>query len=157
MVLKNPSILGKSKGQINFFFEYMNRNKQIDETTTMQKVFEVPALLNVDIAVKSKEVDELFRVYHDISPAEVKSIFLDFPYLYCCPSRKLQLFLAEFRKYRMTKEQIINLTRNSGGILACKTSNLIGLFNYLKWNHKISATAVVSMLDDFPELALQNR
>lgn len=117
-MLKNPSILGKSKGQINFFFEYMNRNKQIDETTTMQKVFEVPALLNVDIAVKSKEVDELFRVYHDISPAEVKSIFLDFPYLYCCPSRKLQLFLAEFRKYRMTKEQIINLVSNIQSFLS---------------------------------------
>ena len=67
----------------------MKRNKQIDEQTVMKKVFEVPALLNVDIAVKSKEVDELFSIYHDIGPEDVKSIFLDFPYLYCCPSRKL--------------------------------------------------------------------
>ena len=109
LVLKNPAILGKSKGQINFFFEWMRRNKQIDATTTMQKVFEVPSLLNVDIAVKAKEVDELFEIYHGMTPADVKSIFLDFPYLYCCPSRKLQLFLSEFRKYRFSKDQILNI------------------------------------------------
>ena len=73
----------------------------------------MPALLSVDIAVKAREVDELFHIYHGISSEEVKSIFLDFPYLYCCPSRKLQVFLAEFRKYRFTKDQIINLVSAS--------------------------------------------
>ena len=109
LVLKNPQILGKSRGQINFIFEWLKDKKQIDETTTMQKIFEVPALMNVDIPVKAKEVDEMFEIYHGISPEEVKSIFLDFPYLYCCPSRKLQVFLGEFRKYRFTKDQILNL------------------------------------------------
>ena len=109
LVLKNPSILSKSKGQIKFFFDYLKRTKQISEDTTMKMIFDVPALLNVDIAVKSKEVEELFGIYHKITPKEVNSIFLDFPYLYCAPTQKLQLFLAEFRKYRFSKDQILNL------------------------------------------------
>lgn len=109
LVLKSPTILGKTKSQIKFFFNYMKQTKEIDEITTMQKIFEVPALLNVDIASKSSEVDELFDVYHKITPEEVKDIFLDFPYLYCCPSQKLQTFLAEFRKYGFTKDQILNI------------------------------------------------
>lgn len=57
--------------------------------TTMKLVFEIPILLNTDIAVKSKEIEELFRVYHEITPAEVTNIFLDFPYLYCCQTVKI--------------------------------------------------------------------
>ena len=75
----------------------------------MELVFEVPALLNIDIASKSKEVEELFGIYHKITPNDVRKIFLDFPYLYCTPSKKLQTFLGEFRKYRLSKKQIINL------------------------------------------------
>jgi len=157
LVLKNPTVLSKTKGQINFFFDYFNRNKQIDEKTLMKLVFEVPVLLNVDIALKAKEIEELFKVYHQMTSEDVKSIFLDFPYLYCCPSHKIQKFLAEFRKYRLTKEQILNLSKNSGGLLGCKPSNLVGFFNYLKWEHEIKASEVVRILDDYPELALQNR
>jgi hypothetical protein len=70
----------------------------------MNKVFDVPALLSIDLGAKVKEVEELFEVYHEIKPEQVTEIFLAFPYLYCCPSRRLQLFLAQFRKYRMTKD-----------------------------------------------------
>ena len=36
-------------------------------------------------------------------------------------------------------------------------TNFTGLFDYLKWNYNIKASQVVQILDDFPELALQNR
>ena len=41
--------------------------------------------------------------------------------------------------------------------MGCKPSNFVGLFNYLKWNHDIKASELVGMLDQYPELALQNR
>lgn len=109
LVLKYPKVLGQSDKHITTFFEYMKNQKGIDEMTTMKLVFEIPILLNTDIAVKSKEIEELFRVYHEITPAEVTNIFLDFPYLYCCQTVKIQRFMAEFRKYRFSKEQILDL------------------------------------------------
>jgi hypothetical protein len=36
-------------------------------------------------------------------------------------------------------------------------SSFLGLFNLLKWQLNISASEIVSMMDTFPELALQNR
>lgn len=57
----------------------------------------------------------------------------------------------------MTNEQILKLCKNSGGILGCKPSNFVGLFNYLKWHHEMKASTLVDMIDDYPELALQNR
>lgn len=67
----------------------MKTNKGISEYDTMKMIFDVPILLNTDIMVKSNEINELFRVYHDISAKQVTEIFKSFPYLYCCPSRKV--------------------------------------------------------------------
>jgi len=41
--------------------------------------------------------------------------------------------------------------------LGCKPANFVGVFNYLKWAYDIKASEVVRIMDDFPELALQNR
>ena len=67
-------------------------------------LFDVPVMLSNDIYVQVKEIDQMFKVYHNIEPMEVVSIFKKFPYLYQCPPRKIQLFLAQFRKYRFTKD-----------------------------------------------------
>ena len=55
----------------------------------MEKVFDVPALLSIDLGAKVKEVEEMFMIYHEITPEQVTEIFLAFPYLYCCPTRKI--------------------------------------------------------------------
>ena len=170
LVLKNPHVLGKPRSHIEALFQFLKKEKNIDELTAMRLIFAVPAILQLDIVARSREVEELFRIYHEVSAQEVTEIFLDFPYLYCCPTRKLQLFLGEFRKYRLTKPQILNLVRksrlltilfqqckNSGGLLGCKPANLTGLFNYLKMTHKIKASEVVEIIDRVPEMALQNR
>ena len=143
LVLKYPAILNMSKGQLRTFFNFMKQSKGIDENAAIKMVFNVPPLLNVDIGVKAKELEELFQIYHKISAAEVTEIWRNFPFLYCCPTRKIQLFLAEFRKYRLTKEQIINLCSNSGGILGCKVSNYIGLFDFLRKQYGIKASFLV--------------
>jgi len=46
------------------------------------------------------------------------------------------------------------LSAKSGGLLACKPSNFVGMFDQLKINYGIKASEVVGILDDFPELAL---
>ena len=51
----------------------------------------------------------------------------------------------------------MNLVKNSGGVLAVKVSNFVGIFDYLKQHHNIKAGEVVKLMDDFPELALQNK
>ena len=89
LVLKYPRVLNKSDASISNFFDYLKSNKKIDELTSMKLVFEVPILLTTDIPKQSKEIEELFKVYHGISADEVTQIFLAFPYLYCCQTFKI--------------------------------------------------------------------
>lgn len=89
LVLKYPTILGKSKASLKYIFDYLKQRKGIEEADTLKLIFEVPALLSIDLAIKVREIEELFQVYHEITSDEVTEIFRDFPYLYCCPSKKI--------------------------------------------------------------------
>lgn len=84
-------------------------------------------------------------------------VFRFFPYLFCCDTIKMRLFMAQFRKYRFTQEQILHICKHSNGILASKVTNMTGLFDYLKMHHNIKASFVVKLLDTYPEFILQNR
>ena len=117
LVLKYPRILNKSDTAIVSLFDYLKGNKGIEELTAMKLIFDVPVLLSEDVPAKAKEIEELFYVYHGITADEVTQIFLSFPYLYCCQTFKIQRWMAEFRKYRFTKEQIINLVSQSASRL----------------------------------------
>ena len=44
-----------------------------------------------------------------------------------------------------------SLSRNSGGILASRVSNFVGLFDLVKKNHNIKASELVEIIDAFPE------
>lgn len=46
----------------------------------------------------------MFNLYHKFTTPEVMEIFKEFPYLFCCDIDKVQRFMAEFKKYRLTKE-----------------------------------------------------
>ena len=69
---------------------------------------------------------------------------------------KIQKFLAHFKKYRMTKEEIMHLCLNSHGLLASKVSNFTGLFDTLKIMG-INAKDTRKIIRLLPEFALQNR
>ena len=80
-----------------------------------------------------KEIFFLFNLYHKISERDIiDQIFVKFPYLFCCDIDKIQRYMGEFRKYRFTREQVIKVCANAGGILASKITNFTGLFDYLK-------------------------
>lgn len=50
----------------------------------------------------------------------------------CIDTEKIQKFLGEFKKYKMTPEQITNVCIKSGGLLASKRSNFFGLFETMR-------------------------
>ena len=89
LVLKHPSVLGLSTQSIEETFDQLRDSKGIDYSDSLKLVFDVPALLSLDIAARSAEIEELFHIYHKIEVDQVTQIFKDFPYLYCCPSKKL--------------------------------------------------------------------
>lgn len=62
--------------------------------------------------------------------------------------------MGEFRKYRFTKEQVIKVSKESGGLLASRVSNMVGLFDVLKKNYNVKASDVVDIIDEFPEFIL---
>jgi len=47
----------------------------------------------------------------------------------CTDMRKLTLFCGEFKKYKLTREQIIKYCLKSGGLLGTSVSNFRGVFD----------------------------
>lgn len=62
--------------------------------------------------------------------------------------------MGEFRKYQFTKEQVIKVSKDSGGILASRVSNFVGLFDLLKKTYDVKAKDVVEIIDTYPEFVL---
>lgn len=157
LVVRYPYVLSKSLPEFRGFFETLKAEGLSDEEI-MKALLDCPKLISKkELGKKIKEIQFIFRLYHQINEAEVNDIFRNFPYLYCCEHNKLQKFMGEFRKYRLTKEQIIKVCSQAGGILASKVSNFVGLFDVLRLNHHIKASDVVEMIDHFPEFAYQNK
>lgn len=127
----------------------------MSDEEAMRALLEVPKLISKkDLSKQIKEIQFLFNLYHQISEKEVNDIFRAFPYLYLCEINKVQKFMGEFRKYRMTKDQIVRVCSESGGLLASRVSNFVGLFDLLRLNHGIKASEVVEIIDAFPEFVL---
>ena len=59
-------------------------------------------------------------------------IFKGFPYMSCVDTEKIEKFHGEFKKYKMTQEQIKNVGIKSGGLLAAKRANVFGLFETMR-------------------------
>lgn len=129
----------------------------IDPETAFSLLERCPRLISEDVAKQLTSKEFLFQLYHKFEREDYLQVVLGFPYMLTTPDRKLQLFLGQFKKYRFTKEQLIRVVNQSGGLLATKVSNMVGLFDNMK-HIGISATEVRNrILDPLPEFALQNR
>ena len=71
----------------------------------------------------------------------------------CLQERKLALYLGQFKKYRLTNRQVVKLSTQSGGVLATRVSNFVGLYDMMK-QYGIKASEVNKILDVLPEFAL---
>jgi hypothetical protein len=157
LVVRYPYVLSKSLSDFRVFFDTL-RAEGLSDVEIMKALLDCPKLISKkELSKKIKEIQFIFRLYHQINETEVNDIFRNFPYLYCCEHNKLQKFMGEFRKYRFTKEQIIKVCSQAGGILASKVSNFVGLFDTLRLNHQIKAKDIVELIDNFPEFAYQNK
>ena len=155
VVTRYPPILSKTEEEIHQFFSFL-QEQGLTKGKAMWSLKEAPRLISIDMETQLKEIVFLFELYHNISKKDTIKIFKSFPYLLCVPPRKIQRFLAEFRKYRMTPQQIIKVCSESGGLLASRISNFIGLFDQLRV-YGVKASEVVNIIHMLPEFALQNR
>jgi hypothetical protein len=130
IVVKYPVILSKSEEEINKYFDIM-ASHGIKKDAAMNYLLQVPKLLSEPLETKIKETIFVFELYHKMTEKDVFEIFRAFPYLFCLQTRKIQLFLGQFKKYRFTHKQIKNVCMNSGGLLGCKVGNFKGLFDVL--------------------------
>ena len=149
LVVKYPAVLSKSPAQIEKIFKLLE-DQGIQKFDALKYIFECPRLISVNLEEQMKQTFLLFDLYHKIEAERVMEVFKHFPYLFCCDTHKMRLFMAQFRKYRFSQDQIINVCAHSGGLLACKVSNLTGLFDYMKLTHKIKASEVIRILDTYP-------
>ena len=82
----------------------MLEKQGIAKAESIKLIFECPKLVSVDLEASIKETLYLFDLYHKINQEQVMDIFKHFPYLFCCDTVKMRLFLGQFRKYRFTND-----------------------------------------------------
>ena len=76
----------------------------ISDEEAMQALLNIPKLISMNLDKQMKEIIFLFNLYHRFTTEEVMHIFKKFPYLFCCDQEKVQRYMAEFRKYKFTKD-----------------------------------------------------
>ena len=108
LVVKYPYILSKTQEHLESVFLSLEQ-KGVTRAETMKLIFDCPKLISINLDESIKETVSLFQLYHKINQDQVMDVFKNFPYLFCCDTVKMRLFLAQFRKYRFTNEQIIHL------------------------------------------------
>jgi len=158
LVVKYPVILSKEADHIQSVFDLLEKECGLTPAQSMKLIFDCPKLLSVKLDQRMEKILFFFELYHGFTTAQVvNEIFMHFPYLFCCDPVKISQFLAHFRKYKLSQAQIINLCGNNHGLLATKVTNFTGFMDYMKREHDLPAKTVIKVLDDFPEMALQNR
>lgn len=51
------------------------------------------------------------NLYNGLDEKDVMSIFVTFPYLFCCEVDKIRRFMGEFKKYRFKREEIVKVLK----------------------------------------------
>lgn len=108
LVVKYPFILSKSQEHLEGVFAALQENG-VSHAEAIKLIFECPKLVSVNLQDQIKETMTLFNLYHKISAEQVMDVFRFFPYLFCCDTLKMKLFMSQFRKYRFSQKQILHL------------------------------------------------
>ena len=122
----------------------------------MDLMVQVPKLISQNLDQKFKDFIFLFNLYHKIEQKNFLKIYINFPYMMCQDTAKIQRFLGEFKKYKLTQQQVMKLCGHSGGLLGSKVSNFFGLYESLKY-YGLKSKDINPIFDELPEFALQNR
>lgn len=108
LIMRYPYLLNKTKAHIQGVFDLL-ASHGIDEKEAIKHTFECPKLFSVNLGKQMQEIFALFKLYNKIEEPVVMTMFKSFPYLFCCDTIKTRKFLAEFKKYKMTEDQIVKV------------------------------------------------
>lgn len=108
LILRYPYLLNKSKAHIEGVFALLAKN-EVPEHEAIKLTFNYPKLFSVKLEKQMEEIFHLFKLYNGIEQKQVMAMFRGFPYLFCCDTLKMRRFLGEFKKYKMTEDEITRL------------------------------------------------
>ena len=74
----------------------------------------------------------MFQVYNKMEREDFVKMVKGFPFMLILQIKQVSMFCGQFKKYRFNNYQIVKLVTESGGIMGCKVSNFVGLFDNLK-------------------------
>jgi hypothetical protein len=155
MIVRNTAMIDRSLPQLKKLYEQFKKY-DIDHHQAFLMIQNCPRLTSIDFEYNLNETNFLFNMYCDFDVEDTMKIVKKFPYVLAMDHRKLTLFCGQFKKYRLTKEQIINYTTKNTGLLGCDVSNFKGLFDSML-NYRITAKETKALCDKIPQLVIQNR
>lgn len=89
LVVRYPYIVSKTREELTQFFSTL-KGQGLNEQEIMKALLESPKLISKQHLEKQmKEIQFIFRLYHEVNEQEVTEIFKSFPYLYCCEPLKI--------------------------------------------------------------------
>jgi hypothetical protein len=113
LVIRYPFVLGKTRAELRGTLESIIE-LGLSEKETIDMVQQCPQLFSTKVSRRVEETVFLFDLYHQMSRDQVIEIFRNFPFLMQVASVNLKRFLGQFKKYRYSHEQIMNLvSRNA--------------------------------------------
>lgn len=151
LILRYPAVISLSVDELHTFFK-LHRKLGFNDKQTLALFNEVPMIISQS-EKKYEDVIFLFNLYFKMEPKHFVKIYREFPFMICLDRATMQAFLGQFKKYKFTPAQLINVCTKSGGVLGQKLSNLTGLFETCKM-YGISAKEVLKILDVHPEFVV---
>jgi len=101
LILRYPAILSKSVRELRDFFA-IHRKYKMSDKQAMELLLKVPKLISQNLGQKFKDFIFLFNLYLKMEQKHFFRIYNGFPYMMCQDTAKIQRFLGEFKKYRLT-------------------------------------------------------
>lgn len=102
LVVNYPAIMSKSESELRDYFE-VHGKYNINNRMAMDLLVQVPKLISQNLDQKFKDFIFLFNLYHKIEQKNFLKIYINFPYMMCQDTAKIQRFLGEFKKYKLTQ------------------------------------------------------
>jgi hypothetical protein len=119
LILRYPYLLNKTKAHVEGVYELLAKNG-VPPEEAIKLTFNFPKLFSVKLEKQMEETFHLFKLYNGIERQKVMTMFKGFPYLFCCDTVKMRRFLGEFKKYKMTEDQIIRLVSGTSIKTFCR-------------------------------------
>lgn len=116
LVLRYPYLLNKTKAHIEGVYELLAKNG-VPPEEAIKLTFNYPKLFSIKLEKQMEETFHLFKLYNGIEREKVMTMFRGFPYLFCCDTVKMRRFLGEFKKYKMTEDQIVRLVSTLSSLI----------------------------------------